>query len=647
MADFEITAPDGSVYEITAPDEAAAMSAFNSMIGGQPAPQAPAPAAPVPEGRGNILDPIMDGLFLGGADELRGAVRGGVRSLFTDVPFQQAFQEERDSTRDDLASFQDRNPATAAAAGIAGSLAPAFATGGVGTAVAASRGIAARISTGAAGGTVVGATQGALSADDGSRVDGAVAGGILGAGIGTAIPLAGSGAAKLFDSAAGKNVRRAGAVIRDRLSDVGSSVDEAVRGVADGRILAQQDEGLARLAGDVARARPGAARTRIKNEFERGYQADNAAARNDVVALMEGVDNFPVWFKGLERQRSAAASTAYRDAFNQPFAPSVQLGEFWRGVPGEVFKDAQKLAQAERVPFGKNIVADLADDGSFTIAREPNLREAEIIRRTIKDKADAAFRSGQGSLGAAYKGMERELRGMLDEGAPDLARVRQQYADSKSVEEAASLGRGMANKPADEVEAAVADMTDVEKDVFRRGMASGILNGLDRGGDNLGAARRLFGSERMRGVMQAVMSPEEYDEFAGAMGKRIEFAEARQRVTGNSLTAERLADDDALKRTSGNLTAVGRFASASLPEKANIVVNAMVGLVGRNGIPEEQLDQMAKALVSRNPEGVRAILEGIGEGDARSANILKNFIERESQRIGIGAVAPIGEAAER
>lgn len=48
MAVFEVQGPDGSIYEIDAPDEGAALSAFQGFVGSQQATQRTAPVAPVP-----------------------------------------------------------------------------------------------------------------------------------------------------------------------------------------------------------------------------------------------------------------------------------------------------------------------------------------------------------------------------------------------------------------------------------------------------------------------------------------------------------------------------------------------------------------------------------------------------------------------
>ena len=150
-----------------------------------------------PEG-GSFMDPLMQGVMLGGADEFRAGVRSAFIAPFVDETIGEVYDQELSDTRGNLDAYRERNPVTSTALEVAGSLAPAIGTGGAGVVATAGRGIGTRMGAGMASGGAIGGTQGFLSNEGDERGAGAGAGAALGATIGGAIPAVGGLAAKAF-----------------------------------------------------------------------------------------------------------------------------------------------------------------------------------------------------------------------------------------------------------------------------------------------------------------------------------------------------------------------------------------------------------------------------------------------------------------
>ena len=212
MAIFEIEGPDGSIYEIDAPDEQSAVSGFQQMIGGsQPSAAASefaasASAATQNPARGqyealpawqkpivaasDIAQRTADGAMFGFGDE----IAAGIRAPFTGRSYaDELADQERRSTGE-----RNRAGAAAPVAEIAGGIRTALSAPSLaGNSLQAGHGLG-RV---AAGSAVDGAVMGGLVGLGGTgtmdeRMDAAGSGATLGLGVGVAAPLAIAGGSK-------------------------------------------------------------------------------------------------------------------------------------------------------------------------------------------------------------------------------------------------------------------------------------------------------------------------------------------------------------------------------------------------------------------------------------------------------------------
>jgi hypothetical protein len=134
---------DDSFSQMTPEQQAQAVEEITQEMKGatqpsatQPAPgaqpQAPGQQAPETEA-GSFLDPLMQGVTLGSADEIKGALRGGARYMFGDNPgksFGDLYGEEVGAARGNLEAFRTRNPWGSVGAEIGGAGLGVLATGG-------------------------------------------------------------------------------------------------------------------------------------------------------------------------------------------------------------------------------------------------------------------------------------------------------------------------------------------------------------------------------------------------------------------------------------------------------------------------------------------------------------------------------------
>jgi len=79
--------------------------------------------------------------------------------------------------------------------------------------------------------------------------------------------------------------------------------------------------------------------------------------------------------------------------------------------------------------------------GRIKMNRVPTLREAEAIRRSIKNKSRAFYKSDMPLAGDRYDKVEKELRSLIDEASPELSETRSLWSSILSNAEHFDSGR--------------------------------------------------------------------------------------------------------------------------------------------------------------------------------------------------------------
>ena len=666
MPTFEIEAPDGTKYRVTGENAEGAFKALQSHLGSSPA----SVDEPEQSSISGAADSFTSGVTFGFGDNLT-ALEAGLLGRTPEgdwFDYSKSFGERYDDAlkaeREQNTEFRKANPVTSTVAELAGGLTTGagLAKGGA-TLIGRTAGkpLLTRAGAGVGEGAVYGAAFGAGNANEGDLLQGAKEGAVLGAALGGAIPVAGAGARKVAEPIArrigkalnpnsAQNSAAADRILTDA-QKAGLTSDDLVRGVKEGRSIGQQDVLLSDLTRSVKR-QPGDSRKLINEALNAGYAANNKAAKDAVSAGLNASDNFFKWRDSFAKSKSRNAKTAYKAAFDQnwgtkgpPFALDdiVQSGR----IPAEAMRSAQKIAQAEGRPFGRQLVASIDDNtGMVSFSRLPSLEETELIRRGLSSAASKNFRSGDGSVGAAYRNLEQEMRGILDEASPTLRRVRQSYATASQIQEAADEGLTLLNKSADEIEYLVSTKSRHEIEALRMGLASKMKDEIERGQINRDAVRNIFGSERKRRTLEALWpSKQSFSTFQKQMENASEFSAFRQNVQGNSRTQQDLADSASLGGGMGG--AARNLLTGNLRGAA---VDALISFSGRfvnpaKGLPPQQLKRMAEILVETDPQNVQRLLSGAQAGDAAAHRALENAIRQALDNPAFQRNATVGLVA--
>ncbi len=437
MQTFEFELPTGEIYEFDAPNEQAALNAFNQQF---------------PQGNlersqsfiSGVASAGLEGATLGLDDEIKSFIAAAWASPFvSDKTFGQLMVDARNSLREDKTKFAEKNPKTALAANIAGGIA----TGGVGATragvtAAAKEGGKELVKATAKFGAVTGAAAGAgfADADEFISVETAL-GAALGAGGGAALGAAGASTSaalpgiKRSVTEAFRNLTRK--PVMQVFDDTGQFTDDAMQEIdrllKNGSVTEDEINSVARnaMVADGVMTPEQAARFNLIKS--RGIEPTRAN-------ITQSADDFAAQQSALKRSGPVAERVAGQDA---------RLQELAEEGADAISTRATSLPETNANVFrAVDDVVTQADDAvttAYQSAREVAQGQPRVQANNLL-KAVSDNRGGENVSG----GVISSLRGVLKN--KGLLRAGKDIDINKRGERATGLiGRKMTVKEAEEI----------------------------------------------------------------------------------------------------------------------------------------------------------------------------------------------------
>jgi hypothetical protein len=536
---------------------------------------------------------------------------------------------------------------------------------------------------GLAAGATLGAAEGAVSGygsgtDDQSRGDNAqsraLIGGGLGGLLGTAAPFIGRGVTtgarwaldklNLARQANQAGLSRPSYEIMTRAMDA----DGSLNGPGAQRLLAAGPDAMLADAGPNARTLLDAT---IQKSGKAGVEAGQAVERratkaNQIVTgALDSTLGRPQGIQTMEtgiRQGSAAArGSAYDAAYNAPINYATNEGKnlqkTLRRVPGSVIAEANRLMQIEGVR-SKQIMATIAPNGTVTYKRLPDVRQLDYITRAINQAAEsgdgAGALGGQTTLGRAYQGLSRDIRQALRGLVPEYGVALDTAAEPIAARQALLFGEKLFNRGTsrDEVANTLAGMSQAERQQASAGLRSYIdekLSNVTRAisDGNMDAreaiaAVRDLSSRANREKVAALVGPQEASRMFKAIDQATTALDLRAGVAQNSKTFARTEMD----RTVRDYTDSGVLNAARSGEPLNAGKRMVQNLLGgtpeaKQAVSDKVYAEIARALVSSNPQSILGNLQHIAQQNPKNAAIARQI---GSLLGGFGFAAPAYQA---
>lgn len=420
------------------------------------------------------------------------------------------------------------------------------------------------------------------------------------------------------------------AEIQRLATESGMTPDELVAAIGRGEIMAENKTLTEAVRGLYTMG--GKASETIRSGFEFRPSTLRATAMKDVQKGLapDGRSNIMMQNRMDEEAIKAAERAMYQSAYQQGGVVTAPLLDAFSTAMRRSPTSANNIEEYYRVSSGKNPFFKVSSDGNVEYSRTPTLEDMEIVRRGIKQEVDKSYRAGAGATGEALGALEKQLRAQIDLASPAVAGARTQAKTVRTNAEAFTEGRQALSKSADEVEVMFSRMNPGQIKAFRNGLMD-ALRSRAATGSRFSMMRNLANDETKEGqILRMVYPGDMLDNTLASIQRSVQSKAASDRILSGSPTASSLkqADRFGMNVNAQDLMSIGNDAFALYR-----VLRKVVNLNTPN-LTEKQRDDIAKVLVSTNPDVVRRALT-----DDSAMTALLNAIRTGGARLSSGAAS--------
>jgi hypothetical protein len=502
---------------------------------------------------------------------------------------------------------------------------------------------AAMAGEGAAYGGATGFLDGGNSFDD--RFSGAGKGAAIGAGVGAALPVAGAVAGTVAAPII-SNIRARTNPQGVAASQMARALDESGRPVADvvGDVTRAANEGQGmytvadalgnsgqRLLSTVTRA-PGRGRTEAVEFLEQRQAGQGRRVAN---TLAEGFDSPQTAAQAeaaLTRTRDDAADIAYVAA-RQNAAP-VDVSRVIANIDDTISPGVNQIARPQSGIANDSIEGALDSIRRRLTDGRSNLTDFTAIQRVRGDLSDmiqSAQRAGQGNRARLLGGVLREMDTAMESASQGFRQANRNFAQGSRDIESVAAGRDAAMRGrSEDIIPEFRGMPASQQAPFRTGYVDPLIEQAQGGAHGVNKARPLT-SDAFRDEAAAIAPGNPL--MQRRIDREMRMFETRNHATGNSRTADNLADAEALRvdpsivaaLLSGNFGGAARqtlaHASNALHGNTPAVRENMAQLLMQRGVNPTLANDIAQQLASmtRAREIALALSRGAVGGSAVGA----------------------------
>lgn len=547
----------------------------------------------------NTVRGVADSLSFGTADEIAAGANAALGGDYEgELKQQRAIDKAGGPYR---TAGQVAGAVTGGAGLIKRGLSPAY------NAAKSGRGMLPILGTSAGEGFALGGLYGFGGGEGGleNRKNEALKSGVIGGTIGAAAPVATraiGAAGKKIASPFRSRGTKAQSLLAKSLERDGLSGAEATARLREmgpdampidlGANIKQQAEGLAAMPGkaqgvvrDALDDRAAGASQRIVGATDEalGQPVNTLAAADDIIA-----------------RRSAAAKPLYDQAYSQPVPFTKELETLLkRPATAQALRKAQTLAANEGIP-SQQWFANVADDGTVTIGRVPDVRQLDLTKRALDDMIGTAKRAGNNNEARILVGLKNDLVGMVDEAVPAYAQARNAYSGPSLVLEAMETGKGVFKNPVSpaELERTLAGMGASEREAFQQGARGAIADIMGTARNDANAARAMFEKGYNREKLAMLIGEDNATALFNRLGNERTFMNSRNSVLGNSSTARRAEVMRELGANPDGPGTVRNVLNMRFGDAATGILNKVAGPLRAPGI-EKRNETLARLITER------------------------------------------------
>jgi len=429
------------------------------------------------------------------------------------------------------------------------------------------------------------------------------------------------------ENAAANTVGRA--VTADRASgDVMGATEQAAAMRAGAPVMNADRFGTAtrRLARVAVNSSP-EADAALTNAVQDRFYTQGARAKGFVQQLMGGATDDLALRDRLDAAMTSTNNVNYEKARNSPNARAIwtppikelmQSDSFIQAINAAESRGTDRAAaqglKAVRNPF------EFRPDGTVTLRTNadgtralPSLDFWNQVKINLDGMIGNAKRAGDNTLVGDLMGLKRKLVSSLDAAVPEYKTARGVAAAFFDADDAVDAGRkavaSVRNTP--EIRAAVAKMSQTEKDAFSVGFASEIIDAIDATGDRVNVINKMFNSPQARERIEIALGQQKARELEAFVRAEQILDQLRNAVSGNSTTVKQLMAAGVINAgagAAGYTASGGDWTSGLTVAIAVAAARRGASMIGRR-IDERVMQSVAKMLTSQKPADVQRAIQ--------------------------------------
>lgn len=559
----------------------------------------------------------------------------------------------RDAYKAEQSAYEKENPILAATGQVLGGFA-AGPVAGVRTALAGRLGQAA-------------ATGSAYGAAEGEGVTDRVVKGLLGGGLGLAagglIEGAGAGIGAATRAIRGRSLSpaeraegRVGDFLARTLRRDDRSLVDVERRLAENPSLLPFEAGGRNLAAtaEAAASAPGRAQTILGDRLAQRSEGATSRIRETASREVGGTGNF---FADLDDSLAARAEQA-RTGMEEFGSLPITLNENAQTAISSPRVRTALADSAENLlssidPVEREAGARLArlsqDAENGVMPAGLTVRDAQDISRALNEASSEAWSNGDGARGKVLGALGKAIRQNARDEVPAYKSWLREYSDASSVMDAGRLGFSIFEKASDrnpvsarQLQRAFDDMSQMEKDAFRKGVGEQLIERAGTGGGVTAMRALARGPEYGARVRVAFPDDASFNRFMRTATDEIKMQNSANQVLGGSRTAPRAAAMDELSAANGLDTgevmgAIGDVGTGNIPSliaRLGRSVARRVPNTGTNIIGGEMTNDVLGEALS-DPSIMRRLLQ---DADIRAMLQAQSPLNRARALTGPGVV---------
>lgn len=682
MATFEIQGPNGEVFEVEAPDQNAAISAFQSMQGGNQAVTAdimresgggyrgaqirnnalsvlgnidPANMRPAEAAAYQALQSgaAQDQQTIGSTDAAyRGALQGATFNFADEAMGLVGGREAIDVAREKNRQSQEAFPKEFGRGKLAGGVASGLASSAITAPLAAGGSALGTLLRSALLGGAEGAVWGAGEGEGiGGKAKEALRDGAIGAGAGVVVPAAtmaaGRGARFVGDMMGGAlnrgNAGRANRAIASTMQKAGMTGDDAMRQIGRAAQEGQPDfrlmdalgvAGQRRASGIVRAGGDGAEEMAAYLSRRQAGQPERIAAFTDDAFDMGGQSAEQI-SRTMQKGRSAAADMNYNAARQNAGPVDVRgavavIDDRIGGMQGSNI--AGDSIDAKLSGFRNRLMADPAPNGE--ISRElSDFNRVLNVKQDVQDAIGVATRQGRNNEVRELKALQEALDMALEEASPDYRLANDSFAAASRPIDAIETGRKMAvgKRRATDTIQQFNSMTPDEQAGARVGYGDTMIGRVEANASPTANRAKVFASPKVEAETDRFAAMPEL--FRRQLERENAMWETQNRALQGSRTADNLQDVQDVGMIADASRAARDVATGNI---GNALANTAQGAARlASGQNEATRTLMAQVLMNPNPQAALQQIESM----VQRGQITRAVADQILRSVGRGTIS--------